>query len=281
MHKHVIFKLADWIRRRWAVLGLLATVLLALAPLNKSVVDPGFPEWMYVFFLWTAIAFFLVVALSWLLCCLGEHLERDVVEKFECATRDEIQEVLPFYDRVIGSGQRPSINALKAMFSANKSIFRFYKRKSMRGEKKIVEVKGFCTVIPMNKAAEELLRKGELNGLKMDGTHIARVKDKCNVFYIGSIGGEGAYAKAAVLTYVLGVVDEFAQRGCTRVYTRPITKDGLRVAKAYGFVGGNGDGAPELGELCYKEIGEEPEQKRAYRGRSKKIVVATDEPVVA
>lgn len=281
MHHHVIFRFADWVRRRWAVLGFIATVLIALAPLNKSFVDPGFPEWIYVAFFWTAIAVVLVVVLCWLLCCLGEQLERDVVEKFECATRDEIQEVLPFYDRVIGGGQRPSVNALKAMFSANKNIFRFYKRKSMRGEKKIVEVKGFCTVIPMNKAAEELLRKGELNGLKMDGTHIAGVKDRCSVFYIGSIGGEGAHAKAAVLTYVLGVVDEFSQRGCTRVYTRPITTDGLRVAKAYGFVRADGDGALELGELCYKEIGDEPVQKIAPRGRPRKAAVAADNPVVA
>lgn len=267
MTNHWVFNIADGVRGRWAVLGFLGTVFLGLAPLKNSVVDPNFPDWAYRTCFWSAVALFAALLVSWALCLLGSHLERNVVEKFECASRDEIQEVLPFYDRVIGGGRRPSVNELKAMFAANKSIFRFYKRTSTRGARKTVEVKGFCTVIPMKRDAGILLEKGELNGLKMDGTHIAGPKERFDVYYIGSIGAEGSSAKAAVLNYVLALVDEFAQRGRGRVYTRPITEDGLRIVIKYGFVRTVDGEQPKMNELCFKDVGEERMAKRPPRVR--------------
>lgn len=281
MHNHWTFGVADRVRKRWGALGLLASVFLALAPLKNSVVDPKFPAWMYGAFLWSALAIFLLIAIAWGLCILGSYLERDVVEKFECASRGEIQEVVPFYDRVIGTGQRPSVNQLKSMFSANKSIFRFYKRKSVRGSRKIVEIRGFCTVIPMKRDAGVLLEKGELNGLKMDSTHIAGAKERCEVCYIGSIGAERNSAKAAVLTYVLGVIDEYEQRGCGRVYTRPTTEDGLRIVRKYGFVSVEGGGVPRIGELCYKELGDGQVRRRPVRVRRQSVGPLVDAAVAA
>jgi len=266
------------VRRTWAAVGVLGGTLLALAPLKNSYLDLGFPDWTYRTFFWSSLLIFAGLIICWLLCKLGEYLERDVVEEFQCATRDEIQSVLPFYDRVIGPGQRPSVNELKAMFLANKSIFRFYKRKSVRGSKRIVEVRGFCTVIPMKADAANLLRQGELNGLKMDRTHIATTKERFGACYIGSIGAESRDAKAAVLSYILGVVEQFAQQGCTRAYTRPTTQDGLRIAKKYDFISVSG-GEIAIGDLCYKEIGEEPPPRRMRKTNA--LVQAIAEPVAA
>ena len=237
--------------RRWALWFAIAGILLALAPLGGTYVDPGFPAAFYPLALWASLCIFLFVGVCWALQILGNWLERDVTEQFRAAKRDELQELVPFYDRVVG-GDRPSINELKEIFNANNQVFRFLEKVVKQGHKKKTNILGFCTVVPMNRDSEALLEQEELNGLRMNKTHIVPPGRPSRTIYIGSIGGEGSKAKAAVLNYVLGLIDDCAARGVQTIYPRPVTTDGLRVAKKHGFKPVNDNCGPDELRRLYR-----------------------------
>lgn len=237
-----------------AVMGV-AGVLLAVAPLKGTYVDPKLPVWMYSAALWVALALLGILALAWLIDWFESFIAQERVEQFRSAKRDELQDILPLYDQIVG-GDRPTINQLKEVFNANSTAFRFFERVTKKkGGSKIVTLKGFCTIVPMTESAAELLGEERLNGLRMDKTHVCPPNKKCKVVYIGSIGGDGPRCRAAVLNYVLGLISEFSGRGVERIYTRPVTVDGLRVARQYGFRPVKEDaGESELGRLYVLEL---------------------------
>ena len=238
----------------WAPIFSASALVISLAALKGSYVDPGFDPRFYPVALWLGIGGSLLVGVCWLLLHYGHWLHRDITEGFRAVKRDELSDLLPFYDRVVRA-ERPSLNDLKEVFNANNQVFRFLEKKTKRDRHTKVEIEGFCTIVPMTREAETLLANEQLNGLKMNRTHVAGPGRAHKVVYIGSVGGDCAKAKAAVLNYVLGLIDDCAARGVTHVYTRPVTQDGLRIAKKYGFHPVKGDAAPdELRRLYVLEI---------------------------
>lgn len=238
------FQVAASLRRRWGVISTAAAFLLALAAIKGSYVDPEFPGIAYSIAFWLAIALAGTLVLAAIFEHFGYWFERDIVDKFRAARRDEIQDLIPFYERVVGT-ERPSLNELKELFNANNQVFRFLEKITKQGSKKKQSIIGFCTILPVTPEAELLLANEELHGLKMTKAHILAPNKAAKAIYIGSIGGDRAAAKAAVLNYVLGLIDDCASKGVKHVYTRPITKDGLRVAKKYGFAPVGRDVGPE------------------------------------
>lgn len=228
------FDAANCVVRRWAVILTIAGLLLAVAALKGTYVDPHLPDRLNVALLWSALVSTVFVFAAWLVSQIGDWLSRDVTESFRAIKRSEIQHLIPFYDRVVG-GDRPSLNELKEIFAANSQVFRVCEKVISRGHQRKSQFVGLCTIVPMARESEDLLASEQLHGLRMNKSHIARPKQASRVLYIGSIGADGVQAKAAVMSYVLGIIDDAANHGVKRVYTRPVTIDGLRVAKKYGF----------------------------------------------
>jgi hypothetical protein len=249
----------------WAPIFGVSGFLLAIAALKGTYFDPNLPPWVFAGLLWAAIGGVLLVGLCWAVQGTGDWLSRDVVESFRAAKRDELQDLIPFFDRVVGT-PRPSLNELKEIFNANNQVFRFLEKRTKQGRKTKSAIQGFCTLLPVTKEAAVLLARDELNGLRMSRAHIAAPGKAHKTIYIGSIGGDSPKARAAVLNYVLGHIDDCATRGVTCVYTRPVTKDGLRVAKKYGFKPVSQDvGENELGRLYVLEISDRLPKLRPQR----------------
>lgn len=192
------------------------------------------------------------------------------------AKRKEIEDFLPFYQSVIG-GPMPPMNEVKRTFKVNGEILRFLEHitRGRNTEKK--KLVGFCTVLPLKREAVALLEREQLNGLKLTRDHVCSPRETPAAIYIGSIGAKGSEAKAAILHYVLGVIHDQAAHGVRCVYTRPTTKDGLRVAKQYGFspVAENA-GANELGRM-YKIVN----RGHYKKGRAVQQVVSPNNAVAA
>ena len=249
----------------------ISALLLAIAAIKGTLVDPGLADWIYkgAFGLALVLLGLLFVGLlvHWLLIRMGD----EVYINFRCAKRGELELLLPLYDELVG-GERPSINQLKAVHRANENCFIFMERVRVRGVAKSAKVIGFCTVVPVNAEASELLEKNELNGLKFNKDHICSPSKKPKSVYVGSIGAKGAGAKGGVLNYVLGKLDDCADHGIKRVFTRPVTRDGLRIARKYGFEPVDPSVSPdELRELYALDLPrEDVGRKRGKNVRSRK-----------
>lgn len=225
---------AALVRLHWVAITTVSALLLAVSVIKGTYVDPGLPDWLY------QGAFILaLLLLGLLMACLLIHallvrMGDEVYVNFRCARRSELELLLPLYDELVG-GDRPSVNQLKVVHRANENCFIFMERVRVRGVAKNATVIGFCTIVPMNAEASDLLEKNELNGLKFNKDHICSPNKKPKAVYVGSIGAKGAEAKGGVLNYVLGKLDDCADHGIKRVFTRPVTRDGLRIARKYGF----------------------------------------------
>jgi hypothetical protein len=268
-----IVSMASSLKKRWPVLAMLSGVLLAIAPLGGSYLDPGLPSLVFQSSFWAAIALLLALGVAW---AVDLWFQREVTENFRSIRRDELRDLVPFYDRIIG-GDRPSINDLKEIYNANNQVFRVREKVVQRGQRKKTTLVGFCTIVPMSLEAEALLAQEQLDGVRMNRAHILRPGRSPRIIYIGSIGGDGATAKAAVLNYVLGVIDDCASRGVNRVYTRPVTQDGLRVARKYGFRPVKNDVvADELRRLYFLDLGDRFEAVRRRRAKRAELSPATE-----
>lgn len=233
-HELWLFRVAGDVKRYWGIISTLAGLALAVAALKGTYIDPKFPDPVYQVLLWAGMGSIFLLAL----CAFADHagwwLEGERSERFRPAKRTELDEILPLYDRVVG-GIRPSLNELKNLYSANSQIFTVLEKRSKIAGRTSTKIVGFCTIIPLNKEAKNLLEREELHGLKMSPEHICSPRQKAACLYIGSIGAEGYRAKGAVLGYTLGVLNECAQKGVAVAFTRPVTLDGLRVARQHDF----------------------------------------------
>lgn len=230
-----MFIFAVWVRKYWGAFAFVIGTALALAALKGSYFDPGGYDW--------AFRFLFVLALVLLVVLLGAFVSKPVLSWVDTdkslvvryAKRNELDEFLPFYQSVIG-GPLPPMNEIKRTLKANSEIIRLLERVKRGPGKESRRLVGFCSVLPITRSAVTLFEREELDGLKLTRAHVCTPRESPAAIYIGSIGAKGAEARAAILSYALGVMHDQASHGVRYVYTRPTTREGLRVAKQYGFM---------------------------------------------
>jgi hypothetical protein len=116
-------------------------------------------------------------------------------------------------------------------------------------------LKGYYAVYPLKKAAVDALERGDRNtwyGNTPGADNLTKERGRAAGFHIGYIWGEGREGSAAVIRLLL---EDLAKRcrkhGTFRLFTRPMTSDGLRLTKRYGFRQVVTDRPPELRRICY------------------------------
>jgi hypothetical protein len=92
---------------------------------------------------------------------------------------------------------------------------------------------GGFTIIPLTKRAREQLEAGMVDGVTFLPEHIAATTARAAGFYIGSIIGDSAYIRALALQAVRFHLMHVAAG--KRVYARPVTQDGSRACRQWGF----------------------------------------------
>jgi len=259
-----MFRAATWVRDRWAAFAFLVGTALALAAIKGSYFDPGGYDWIF-----GALLIFGLVVLALLLVAFATqpiqfwvNVDKSLAIRY--ARRNEVDEFLPFYQSIIG-GPLPPMKEVKRTLKANSEIIRILERIRRGPGRESRRLVGFCSVLPLRKDAILLLEREQLDGLKMTRAHVCTPREEPAAIYIGSIGAKGVEAKAAILSYTIGVMHDQAAHGVRCVYTRPTTSEGLRVAKQHGFVPVAGDaGANELGRV-YKRINKGHYRKRSHQ----------------
>jgi hypothetical protein len=159
----------------------------------------------------------------------------EVTYKFRPIRRIELRSQLRLVRDLLG--EAPPLRAIKDIYNANpNSIWLAERITTYRSGTRSLKVIGFFSLVPLNENAVVLLEEERLDGLRFNSEHICSPKQRPAGLYIGSIAVHGWRARGEILGYVRSRIDEAAESGIHLVYTRPITHDGLRLAKRHDFV---------------------------------------------
>lgn len=225
--------------------------LIAIAPLDGTYLDPGIPREVFSLFFYGSFLFLAVPVGSFLVGRLLDKATAETSYKVRPIKRKEIDTLLPLYNELIG-GPRVSNNNAKEMLDVNPETIMILEKTSVSGLKTKLEAVGFCTIWPLTRDAANLVSNEELNGLQMNARHICNPKQKPYALYVGSIGAKGSKAKAHILGYLISLIDRNAKNGAGFAYTKPSTKDGLRLAKQYDFTPVKNDASADELNRVYK-----------------------------
>lgn len=168
----------------------------------------------------------------------GTSLRNTTVSK--CAHSD-----LPFIHALATEkvGDVSDLDQTKSLYFHNKDCFR-----------KIVDVKtqaiiGYFCVIPLTKKGVEQVQERNLLSGMVDLKNFAKRFSKGNSVYIGSIAGANPKGSAAAVEQLKLFL---MNKDCIKAYARPMTKDGVRLVKYYGFAPVSNHDRLETGAFVYK-----------------------------
>jgi hypothetical protein len=159
----------------------------------------------------------------------------EVTYEFRPIRRTELHSQLRLVRDLLG--EAPPLRSVKDIYNANqKSIWLAERVATYRSGTRSFKVVGFFSLVPLNEEAVALLEEERLDGLRFNSEHICPPKQRPAGLYVGSIAVHGWRARGEILGYVRSRIDEAAESGIHLVYTRPITRDGLRLAKRHEFL---------------------------------------------
>jgi hypothetical protein len=148
--------------------------------------------------------------------------------------------------------QTPSKKSVKQIYKANGQMIRIQFRTIEFLGWKFSKPTGFCSIMPMKDDARALLDREELAGISFTPEHIVKPAGDKSCIYIGSIAAKGLRAKRDIILYIKGVIDTEFESGVECIYTRPTSKEGLTLAKRFGFEPVSSDAKFDELERIYK-----------------------------
>lgn len=90
----------------------------------------------------------------------------------------------------------------------------------------------FC-VLRLNDQAAARMKRGELTGLQIRASDLARPGEPSSCVYVGGVIGADMVARAIALDHLITHITSMSLDPKTEVFTRPVTKDGLRLVRKF------------------------------------------------
>jgi pimeloyl-ACP methyl ester carboxylesterase len=103
------------------------------------------------------------------------------------------------------------------------------------GNAKRETIAGYFCVFPLNAAAREALVAGRLSGGEISTGHVASSAEHVACVYIGAVVGRGHYPSGMILGELKAFLYSKSFPAGMEFITRPVSKDGIRLARKYGF----------------------------------------------
>lgn len=158
-------------------------------------------------------------------------------DDFECykAKRRELPAIHRLAREFLGDEVSP-IEVMQRWHGKNSSVFHLIvtlKRTSFESKKRMV---GYCCMLPLTEIGVNKITAGEITGRDISIEYIASSRKECAAVYIGGIAAKGSKARAVLLAILRKEFASANRKWSGIFYARPITRDGLRIAKKNGFV---------------------------------------------
>lgn len=90
----------------------------------------------------------------------------------------------------------------------------------------------FC-VLRLNDQATPRMKRGELTGLQIRAPDLAKPGERCACVYVAGVIGADMVARAVAIDHLIRHINSMSLDPETEVYTRPVTKDGLRLVRRF------------------------------------------------
>jgi pimeloyl-ACP methyl ester carboxylesterase len=172
---------------------------------------------------------------DWIRLALGlkRVVEQDSLNATVSDARyDDAETIKELADAMLGGGVS-DIETIHELMSVP-GIIRVVRESQETANVHTDTVKGYLCVIPLTAIAQEAVKTGQLAGNQIRLTHVEQDWSKCAAIYIGAIVGEGFWPRALVVQALQSQLSEIraaTQRNDIELLTRPITKDGERLAR--------------------------------------------------
>jgi hypothetical protein len=151
-------------------------------------------------------------------------------------SRAELKTAHKFCKKHLGN-QIASLNTLKR-WHRKYPDFAILIIKAKKGKDGIIVTSrcmGFLDFLPLNKKGEDAICRG-VSIVALTDEHIESKNIRPACVYVGGIVGTNKISKARVLEAIKTRLEVFKESGVRKFYTKPISRDGLRVAEKYDFV---------------------------------------------
>jgi len=225
-------------------LAKLAILFIAIASLLLTIcgVEDRFAGIVYLphllFRIFLVVGLLLTLASGIIAANLGAHslLSNATVRSYDIqvADRGDLEDLHDFCENYAGE-HFATIESWRKRYDKHPGTFFMLKETRKKRFKTIVRLVGAFTIIPVNESARQLLEGDELSAVTFSPTHIAEPSEKAAALYISGVVGSSFRSKGFVLSFLRDRLKTEQERGNSLVYTRPMTDDGLRLAKAHGF----------------------------------------------
>ena len=158
--------------------------------------------------------------------------KQDEVYKNSLMATNEFEafdELLEYY---FGSS-RIDLNQIKQFHIKNSNTTWLLKKKKKLKFRTVVDYMGFIIIYPVNKETKIMLERDEIYGAEFTADNLCKEEEEPEGHYIACIAGKDLYSKA----YSIGVLKSIVRERLGRkpIYTYPVSDQGLRLAKKYGF----------------------------------------------
>lgn len=242
--ERLIFK--KWFNSTALLLLAIGSGIIAITSTSfaKNIVQGLSASWVTVGLLQIAGSIIIVVAIlmiiarwsSWVLISLF-HKAADnipILVKTKTIVRQasnrDLENIQSLGERLIEGGVS-DLDHMKRWRSVNPAIF--FAVKQTLPDKEPVLTGYYCLIPIKNKTVSSLLDMS-ISGKDFTTEHIYKGRCPKNI-YIGGVAATGRLSKAAVIGALSSHISAMERRGLLKVYTKPTTRDGLKLAKKYDF----------------------------------------------
>jgi hypothetical protein len=132
-------------------------------------------------------------------------------------------------------GEVSSLNKMKLWFNHNKDIFWVVEKVKRKVGCKTTSIVGYFSIIPLTNEATSLIKSYELLGTEFTTEHITKENEIPSSYYIGGVAAKGWRARGATVNYLKAKAFDLEDENARPMLTRPITKEGLKLADKYDF----------------------------------------------
>jgi hypothetical protein len=143
------------------------------------------------------------------------------------ASRADLGALREYVIRYFGTGVSP-LQLMLGWMDRNPAVMHII---CPNGQSKIV---GAFVILPLFKRAERHLQSEFIDGTGILPEYVARDPRRAACFYVGSIIGDSMYIRALAMQAVRNELARLAVG--KKVYARPVSKDGMRICRKWGFV---------------------------------------------
>ncbi len=161
----------------------------------------------------------------------NREIEKWALHERGAAGPQDIAAVHDFAVRFLGPDISP-IDLMTEWSRVDPETISVINRVETDGAKQNELVAYFC-VLRLNDQAGARMRRGELTGLQIRASDLARPGEPGSCVYVGGVIGADVIARAVALDHLIRHISSMSLDPKTEVFTRPVTEDGLRLARKF------------------------------------------------